>query len=516
MMDDQCKSNPFSLIYHLFMLNLHAQGNKFMSTLKEKTASGLLWSALNSGLMQLLNAVIGIFLARLLLPADYGLVGMLTIFSAITTTLQESGFTSALTNLEHPTDRDYNSVFWFSVLMGLGLYILLFLAAPWIAAFYRQPELVLLSRIDFLCILTSAIGVVPHAYLYKNMIIKQTTLLRTGVLLLSGVVGVTMAFQGWAYWSLVGQQLCYTGLLSIGKFALVPWRPSIKIDFEPVKRMFGFSSKILVTNIIAQVSQNILTVVFGRLFPVGTVGNFTQAWKWNNMASSTVVGMFSNVAQPVFATLQHDEQERQLQVLRKMIRFAAFLAFPLLLGLALVAHEFIILLISDKWADSAVLLQILCISGAFLALYTPLQNFIIAHKQSGNYLWGNVCQIVIQLAIVLLLSRYGIITMVTCYSLFLAVYTFVWYALTTKLLPYRLSYFLKDTLPFLGAMIIAMGGAWGLCRLLSLNGESTGALLLRFGLKGVVTAIIYFVLLKCAGAHILDECLHYLHHKGRA
>ena len=102
MMDDQCKSNPFSLIYHLFMLNLHAQGNKFMSTLKEKTASGLLWSALNSGLMQLLNAVIGIFLARLLLPADYGLVGMLTIFSAIATTLQESGFTSALTNLEHP------------------------------------------------------------------------------------------------------------------------------------------------------------------------------------------------------------------------------------------------------------------------------------------------------------------------------------------------------------------------------------------------------------------------------
>lgn len=516
MMDDQCKSNPFSLIYHLFILILHTQEKEFMSTLKEKTASGLLWSALNSGLMQLLNAVIGIFLARLLLPSDYGLVGMLTIFSAIATTLQESGFTSALTNLEHPSDRDYNAVFWFSVFMGLGLYLLLFLAAPWIATFYRQPELVLLSRVDFLCILTSALGIVPHAYLYRNMIIRQTTLLRTAVLLLSGVVGVTMAFQGWAYWSLVGQQLCYTALLSIGKFALVPWRPSLKIDLGPVRRMFGFSSKILLTNIIAQVSQNILTVVFGRLFPVSTVGNFTQAWKWNNMASSTVVGMFSNVAQPVFATLQHDPQQRQLHVLRKMIRFAAFLAFPLLLGLALVAHEFIILLISERWADSAVLLQILCVSGAFLALYTPLQNFIIARGLSGNYLRGNVCQILTQLAIVLLLSHYSMLTLVSCYSGFLSLYTFVWYAQVAKLLPYRLSYFLKDTLPFLLAMLLAMGGAWGLCHLLVPDGESTGTLLLRFGLKGAVTAIIYFVLLKCAGAHILDECLHYLRHKGRA
>ena len=147
-------------------------------TLKEKTAKGLFWGALNNGTMQLLNIVIGIFLARLLTPADYGLVGMLAVFTAIAGALQESGFTAALANMERPTDNDYNSVFWFSAIMGWISYTTLFFSAPLIAAFFHHPELISLSRFVFASLLFSSLGTAPAAYLFKNMMVKETALLR--------------------------------------------------------------------------------------------------------------------------------------------------------------------------------------------------------------------------------------------------------------------------------------------------------------------------------------------------
>ena len=181
-----------------------------MSSLKEKTASGLFWAALNNGSMQILNAIIGIFLARLLSPADYGLVGMVAIFTALASCIQDSGFTSALINLKAPSHKDYNSVFWFSTIMGTSLYVILFFCAPLIARFYHQEDLTLLCRVIFVCIPLSALGIVPQAYLTKNLIVKPIALQRIVVLTISGIVGITLAFKGLGYWALVAQQIIYT------------------------------------------------------------------------------------------------------------------------------------------------------------------------------------------------------------------------------------------------------------------------------------------------------------------
>lgn len=475
------------------------------TTLKEKTASGLFWAAMNNGSMQILNAVIGIFLARLLLPSDYGLVGMLTIFSAIATTLQESGFTSALTNMERPTSNDFNAVFWFSNIIGVLSYIVLFFCAPLIAQYFRHPELIMLSRVLFLCIPLSAVGTVPQAYLYKYMIIKPTTFLRIVSLTVAGVVSIIMAFQGMAYWSLVAMQLIYVCIQSLGKYFLISWRPSLRFDLGPIRKMFGFSSKILVTNIISQISQNILTVIFGRIFPAKTVGNFTQAWKWNNMASNFISGMMAQVAQPVFASLQAEE-ERQLKVLRKMVRFTSFLTFPAMLGLALVSKEFIVLLLSTKWLASVPILQILCISGAFLPLYQSLQNLIVSHGRSDLFMWTNIVQILLQIGTILLFAHYGILVMVAAYSAFLALWTLIWHRLTQKLLDYKLLDFLKDTLPFLFAALTAIAIAYVVA-------SAVGNLLLSFIIKVLVAIIIYVTIMKLAKAKIMDECIKYLLHK---
>lgn len=478
-----------------------------MATLKEKTAKGLFWAGLNNGTMQILNAVIGIFLARLLSPADYGLVGMITIFSAIAGTLQESGFTSALINMKEPKDSDYNAVFWFSAIVCVVLYVILFFCAPLIAAFYHQPALVTVCRVAFLSLPLSVIGIVPQAYLSKYLIVKPVTIQRIIVLIISGTVGIIMAFKGMAYWSLVIQQLLYTGLQSIGKYMFIPWRPSLHVDFSPIRKMFGFSSKIMITNIISQISQNILTVIFGRLFPVKTVGNFTQGWKWNNMMTGFVGGMLGQVSQPVFATIQ-TETKRQLAVLRKLIRFTSFLAFPCMLGMALIAPEFIVLLISDKWIDSVPILQVLCIGGAFLTLYTPLQQLIISHGRSDVFMWINILQITLQIVIILCFASKGIMVMVWIYSIFTILYTFVWQQCVRKSAGYTLLSMLKDTMPFLLATLAAVALGWFAATLVP-------GMFLKLIVKIIVTALAYFVIMKVAGAKIMDECIDYLFKKFR-
>lgn len=459
---------------------------------------------MNNGCMQILNAVIGIFLARLLDPADYGLVGMITIFSAIAGCLQDSGFSSALINLQKPEHKDYNSVFWFSLFMGTGLYLLLFCCAPWIADYFHQERLTLLCRVAFLSIPLSAFGIVPQAYLTKNLIVKPVTLQRIVVLTISGVTGITLAFKGLGYWALVAQQLVYTGLQSLGKYFLMPFRPSLDIDFTPVRKMFGFSSKILITNIISQVSQNILTVIFGRIFPVKTVGNFTQGWKWNNMASSFVSGMLAQVAQPVFASIQHEEN-RQLHILRKMTRFTAFLVFPAMFGLIIIAPEFIVLLISDKWIDSVPILQILCISGAFIPIYLPMQQLIVSQGRSDIFMWVNIAQLILQIGVILIFATQGIIAMVTAYSAFIVLWTIAWQIFTKKIVDYSFLDLLKDVMPFLLAALAACTIAYSVAVLLP-------SMLLRMVVKIVVAVILYVTAMQIAGAQVMKECIGYLRH----
>lgn len=473
-----------------------------MASLKEKTASGLLWGAMNNGLMQMLNIVFGIFLARMLSPADYGLVGMIAIFTALAATLQESGFTSALVNKKDITDNDYNSVFWFSSLASAVLFICLFASAPLIARYFDQPELTRLSRLAFVCIPLAAIGIVPQAYLFKNLKVKEATVVRCSALLISGIVGIVLALRGMAYWSLVWQQLCYVGITSLGKYALIPWRPSLKVDFGPVKSMFGFSCKIMFTSIVTTINQNILTVIFGRLFSARVVGNFTQAFKWNNMTSSLVSGTIAQVAQPVFSSIQ-DDPARLTHVVRKMIRFTAFLAFPVMFGLCIIAREFILITISEKWIDSVVLLQILCISGAFMPLQQTYQNLIVSRNRSDMFMWITIAQVVLQIAVVVVLGKYGIERMVVGYTAFNILWLLVWHFYTHRLIPLRLTDALRDILPFLLATIASMAVAW-------MAAIAISDIWLSMFVKMGVAALSYFIIMKAAHAQIMNECLNYV------
>lgn len=471
-------------------------------TLKEKTAKGIAWGAVNNGATQVLNLVFGIVLARKLSTEDYGLVALLTVFTAIAGCIQAAGFSQALVNLKVPTHRDYNAVAWFNVLAGCCLYILLFFCAPLIAEFFHQPLLTDVARLVFLAIPISAFGIVPNAKMWIELRTRENAIIGITALLTSGSCGVWMAYNGWAYWSLAWQQVIYITVINIMRYYFTRWMPTLPVDFSPIRSMFRFSSKLLLTNILTVTSQNVLTFIFGKLLPIATVGLFSQANKWNTMANSFISGTMSSVAQPVFSNAG-DDMERQKRIFRKMLRFTSFLSFPLMLGLALVAREFILLTVGPKWEPCVPLLQILCIGGAFLPHQLLYQNFVISRGRSDFILYLVTLQILLQIGITLCLASKGITFMVTAFSTLNVCFTICWHYALKRVCPLSILAALKDIFPFI---LISLG-----CMIFTYYGTLwSDNLWLRFFLRVIIAALLYLGTMKLLNVRILEECIHYV------
>lgn len=475
------------------------------SSLKEKTAKGLLWGGLSNGAQQLLNLFFGIFLARLLTPEDYGMVGMLSIFSLIAGSLQESGFTAALANKREVSHKDYNAVFWFSTGLSACLYLILFFCAPLIARFYQRPELTALARYSFLGFFVASLGIAHSAYLFRNLMVKQKALSVTIGLMASGTVGVTMAWLGFAYWGIATQSIVYVGVINLCYWCFSPWRPSLSFDLNPLKGMIAFSSKLLVTNIFNHINNNIFSVILGKFYSGQKVGYFTQANKWNYMGHSLISGTVNSVAQPVLSSLSN-ERERQQRAFRKMLRFTAFLSFPAMLGLSLIAPELITITITDKWLSSAAILQILCIGGAFIPVTNLYSNLIISKGRSDVYLWNTVCLSMLQLGVMLLLYPYGIHTMIQIYVGINIGWLLVWHWFVWREIKLSLWLALKDILPF--AVIAA-----GVMVATFYATSDIQNLYLLMVAKIVMAAVLYSAILWLSGSVTFRESLRYILHR---
>lgn len=479
-------------------------------SLKQKTAKGLFWGAMNSGSTQILNLIFGIVLGRMLSPEIYSVVAILTIFVAIAGDLQSSGFTQALVNIKRPTDRDYNSVFSFNVVMSVLMYSILFLCAPLIADFYDRPYLTEVSRILFLTFLISSLGIAHGGYMMKNMMNKEMAIIGFVSLIVSGATGITLAFLGKSYWALVWQQIAYISVNLIGKFYFVKdWRPRLSLDFGPVKRMAPFAMNILVTKIVNTISNNILTNIFGKLFPDRLVGNYSQAYKWDTMANSLVGNTVGQIAQAVLVEASpsdSSEGNRELQVFRKMLRFTCFLSMPLMLGFALVANEFILITIGDKWAGCVPLLQVLCISGVFVPLYTMYQNLAMSQGRSDIFMWLNIGQIVLQILIVMLFYRFSMLIMVCAYSVFMILWLIPWHLFTGRLIRYRWTDAFKDIAPFALSAAFAMAVTYWATNMIS-------NLYILIAIRFVLAAAIYYGIMKMAKVQILKECEQFIFKK---
>ena len=459
----------------------------------------MLWGGLNSGIQQLVGLAFGIILGRLLSPSDYGMMAMISIFSLVATALQDSGFRTALTNIEHPKDEDYNSVFWFNIIMASSLYLILFFAAPLIGEYYHTPRVVPLCRYAFLSIVIASFGTAQSAYLFKHLRAKQQAEAGALAVILSSLTGVGMAFAGMAYWSLATQGLVYVGINTLLQWHFSPWRPSIHgITFAPVRRMFRFSCKILATTIMTHVNNNVLNILLGHYFTPRDTGNYNQAYQWNTKCYSLVQSMVAQVAQPVLVSL-NGEEGRQKDVFRKMMRFTAFITFPLLFGFGLVAKEFIVTAIGEKWLASAQLIQILCLSGAAMPLSTLFSNMIISKGRSGTFFWCTFTLGLVQIATMVLIWPMGIRSMVIAYTILNTSWLLVWLFFVRRLIGYGYWMFFCDVMPF----ALAAAGVMGVAYIATMPLSNLIALLIS---RFIIAVVLYYVVMKIARVKILAEC----------
>lgn len=471
-------------------------------SLKEKTAKGLFWGGMNNGVQQFIGLVFGIILGRLLSPDDFGMIAMITIFSVIAIELQSSGFKTALANLEHPTANDYNSVFWFNVVVSVCIYVIFFFSAPLIARYYHQPALVPLCRYVFIGFVFSSFGQAQSAYLYKNLRTKQQAKSGMTAIIASNIVGAVMAWKGFSYWSLATQSIVYVLVITLMYWHYSDWRPSFHWDAEPIKRMFPFSCKIMFSTIFTQVNNNILNILLGRYFSPKDAGNYNQAYQWDFKCFNLLQGMVQTVAQPVFVDLKGDG-ERQLRAMRKLVRFTAFLSFPLLFGFGMVSHEFIVTAIGEKWSTSASYLQLLCIAGAFMPINTLLYNMIISKGKSDTYMWNTLGLGLCQLVLMLVLHPYGVRTMIIGYVILNICWLFIWHHFVLRLTGYRLLSLLKDIMPF--ALVAAC--TMILVAFITKDIHYLVPLLIT---RVILAVILYYGIMRLAGAQILKECTQFI------
>ncbi|MBD5422398.1 MAG: lipopolysaccharide biosynthesis protein [Bacteroides sp.] len=415
--------------------------------LKQRTAKGLLWGGIGNGAMQLLNLVFGIFLARLLTPADYGVVGALTIFSATAGLLSESGFTLAIVNKREVSDADYNAVFWFNVAASLTLYLILFCCAPAIARFYKTPEMLPLARFLFTSFVFGGLATAPAAYLFRNLMVKQRSQIQILAIVISGTVGVICAFNGWGYWGIALQTVLYSSANCIMMWIICRWRPSFSFRFDSLKSMLPFSLRQLVTSMFTHINNNFFSVLLGRFYGMRITGFYTQGNKWTTMGYSTLVGMINSVGQPVLRQTI-DDPARLLRVFRKLLRFTAFVSFPAMLGLALVAHDLIVITISDKWLDSVAVMQILCLGGAVMPLSILYGNLFNSIGRPDIYMWNTIALGLLQLAGVCLTYPFGLETMLAIYVAINILWLLVWQFFTRRHIGLTYLGLLKDIAPY--------------------------------------------------------------------
>jgi O-antigen/teichoic acid export membrane protein len=476
--------------------NIHPQE----PTLKEKTAKGLFWGGISNGVQQALGGIIGIVLLKNLTPGDYGMVGMLAIFTAIANTLQESGFTAALINREF-NKNDYNAVFWFNVFVSCLTYVILFFSAPLIARFFNQPDLIPLSRTIFLSFVASSLGIAHNAILFKKMMVKERAKIDIFSTTISGIVVIIMALKGYGYWALAFQTLAYTTIGSLLRWYFSPWKPLLSICFSPIKEMFGFSIKLMASSIITQIHANIFSVLLGRFYTKADVGYFSQGSRWSSMGTQFVLGMVNSVAQPIFVQVK-DDKERQAAVFRKMIRFSIFISSPLLLGIAFVSRDFFALINTD-WLPCVPILQLYCIWGVFAPLQILYSQMIISHGYSDVFFFLTIIYAIVQIGIAVVTLFYSIYWMAFTICAVGFLFLFVWHWFVCKLIPIRLSEIIKDVFPYLCITLVLIG----ISHLLSNNLENV---FLRLFSKIIFISISYTLIVWKSNSIIFKESINFI------
>lgn len=451
-----------------------------MISLKKQTLNGLLWSTIERFSVQVVQFILGIVLARLLFPSDYGLIGMLAVFMSISQALIDSGFSQALIQKKNANEKDYSTVFYFNIVAAIIIYGVLFFVSGPIAVFYDEPLLEKLIKIMGLNIVFSSFSIVQIAILTKELNFKKQSKASLISVIISGVVAIYFAYFGWGVWALVIQILLKSSVNALLLFLLTNWKPILIFSKKSFRALFSFGSKLLFSGLLNAVFNNVYLIIIGKFFSVKELGYYTRANQFQQLPSETITVILQRVTFPVLSSIQ-DEDHKLFLYYKRFINLAAFVNFPLMIGLIVVAKPLIILLLTDKWIDAVPFLQLLCFVGILYPIHAINLNLLKVKGRSDLFLKLEIYKKILIIISILLTLSHGIkaliIGQIVCS--FISLYLNTYY--TKKLINYGFFGQLKDLFKYLVISIIT-----GIIIYLSI------APILENGVKLIVAAIVGF------------------------
>lgn len=382
--------------------------------LKHDTVRGVFWSAIERFSVQGVSFLVMLVIARILSPADYGLVGMLSIFMAIAQCLIDSGFSNALIRKQDRTDVDNNTVFYFNLVVSLGLYGILFAIAPWVADFYNEPILKSLMRVLCITVIINSLAVVQRADYTARLDFKTQARASFIAAVVSGALGIFLAVKGYGVWTIVWQQITSAGISTILLWAFASWFPRLEYSWKSFRELFGYGSKLMLSALLDTTYNNIYPIVIGKIFSAQTLGFYTRAQHFAQLPSSNITGIIQRVTFPVLSKLQNDDERLQRNY-RKLLKMSAFIIFPMMCLLAAVSKPLIVILIGEKWAFCSVLLIPVCFSMMWYPIHAINLNLLQVKGRSDLFLRLEIIKKCLGVTVLCISIPFGIIVM--CYAM---------------------------------------------------------------------------------------------------
>lgn len=382
-------------------------------SLKSKTVKGVVWSSIERFSTQGVQFLIMIIMARLLTPKDYGLIGMLAIFLAVAQSLIDSGFSQALIRKQNRTDVDNSTVFYFNIIVSCSLYLILFISAPFVADFYNQPELTSVMRVVCLGVILNSLVVVQRALLTVRIDFKTQAKASLSAAVISGCIGIVLAYSGFGVWALVVQQLLNLSVNTLLLWIFSKWRPIAVFSWDSFHELFAFGSKMLASGLLDTLYRNIYPIVIGKLFSASSLGHYTRAQQFSEFPSSNITGIIQRVTYPVLCGIQ-DDMERLTNVYRKFLKLSAFVIFPFMMGLSAVAKPFINISLGSQWEFCGQLLQVICFAMMWYPIHSINLNLLQVKGRSDLFLRLEIIKKILGITVLCITAPFGLIVM--CYG----------------------------------------------------------------------------------------------------
>jgi|LSQX01.3.fsa_nt_gb O-antigen/teichoic acid export membrane protein len=376
-------------------------------SLKQKTISGLTWSFIDSFANQGVSFIVGIILARLLTPQEFGLIGMLTIFIAISQSFINSGFSQALIRKQDCTQQDYSTVFFFNIAVGVFFYLLLFAAAGAIGHFFNEPMLKQLIRVLGLSLIINAFALIQTTLLTKRIDFRLQTKISLVAAVLSGLIGIVMAYTGYGVWSLVARITLGFFFSSLLLWYWNKWRPSLVFSMVSFRTLFAFGGNLLISGLLDTLYRNIYYVIIGKYFSAAELGHYTRAEQFKSLPSSYLQSVIGRVSYPVLSSIQ-DDPPRLKEAYKRIIRSSMLITFVLMLGLAAVAKPTVFALIGPKWEPCVIYLQLLCFVGMTYPLHAINLNMLYVQGRSDLAVIIEVIKKVLAVPVIIVAIFFGI------------------------------------------------------------------------------------------------------------